>query len=124
MLLKVTVDGVVYEVEVEVAEEARPSLGTIFMGGGFVPQHAATPSPGTVATDGDGVTAPLAGTVVRVPVKAGQAIADGDVLVVLEAMKMETEITATSAGTVEAVLVEVGDAVTGGQVLVRVTAGD
>jgi len=122
MLLKVTVDGVVYEVEVEVAEEARPSLGTIFMGGGFVPQHAATPSTGATASNGDGVTAPLAGTVVRVPVKVGQEIAEGDVLVVLEAMKMETEITARSDGTVEAVLVDVGDAVTGGQVLVQVRA--
>jgi methylmalonyl-CoA carboxyltransferase 1.3S subunit len=44
MLLKVTVDGVVYEVEVEVEEDPRPPLGTIFMGGGFVPQHAATPA--------------------------------------------------------------------------------
>jgi methylmalonyl-CoA carboxyltransferase 1.3S subunit len=122
MLLKVTVDGVVYEVEVEVAEESRPQLGAIFMGGGFVPQHAATPAEGIARTDGAGVKAPLAGTVVRVPVQEGQEIAVGEVLVVLEAMKMETEITATSAGTVTAVLVGVGDAVTGGQVLVQVEA--
>jgi methylmalonyl-CoA carboxyltransferase 1.3S subunit len=60
---------------------------------------------------------------VRVAVKVGQQIADGDVLVVLEAMKMETEITAQTAGTVEAVLVGVGDPVTGGQVLVQVDTG-
>jgi methylmalonyl-CoA carboxyltransferase small subunit len=121
MLLKVTVDGVVYEVEVEVAEESRPQLGTIFMGGGFVPQHAATAAPAAPA-DGEGIKAPLAGTVVRVPVKVGQQFAEGEVLVVLEAMKMETEITAPAAGTVTAVLVAVGDAVTGGQVLVQVAA--
>ncbi len=123
MLLKVTVDGVVYEVEVEVEEDPRPPLGTIFMGGGFVPQHAATPAAPAPASDGEGIKAPLAGTVVRVAVKVGQQIADGDVLVVLEAMKMETEITAQTAGTVEAVLVGVGDPVTGGQVLVQVQAG-
>ena len=122
MLLKVTVDGVVYEVEVEVAEESRPQLGTIFMGGGFVPQHAATSAAPAAPTDGEGVKAPLAGTVVRVPVKEGQQIAEGEVLVVLEAMKMETEITASTAGTVAAVLVSVGDSVTGGQVLVEVEA--
>jgi methylmalonyl-CoA carboxyltransferase small subunit len=122
MLLKVTVDGVVYEVEVEVAEESRPQLGTIFMGGGFVPQHAATAAAPPAPTDGEGVKAPLAGTVVRVPVKEGQQFAEGEVLVVLEAMKMETEITAAAAGTVTAVLVGVGDAVTGGQVLVQVEA--
>jgi methylmalonyl-CoA carboxyltransferase small subunit len=119
MLLKVTVDGVVYEVEVEVEEEPRPQLGSIFMGGGFVPQHAAAPV-APAASSGEGVKAPLAGTVVRIPVKQGQQIAAGDVLLVLEAMKMETEITAATAGTVAEVLVGVGDAVSGGQVLVRV----
>jgi biotin carboxyl carrier protein len=120
MLLKVTVDGVVYEVEVEVAEESRPQLGAIFMGGGFVPQHAAAAASPSAPTDGVGVKAPLAGTVVRVPVKEGQQCDVGEVLVVLEAMKMETEITASTAGTVTALLVAVGDAVTGGQVLVQV----
>ncbi len=122
MLLKVTVDGVVYEVEVEVEEDTRPPLGAIFLGGGFVPQHATTPADAPPTDDGAGITAPLAGSVVRVLVKEGQEIAAGDVLVLLEAMKMETEITAPNAGTVTAVLVSVGDAVTGGQVLVQVDA--
>lgn len=118
MQLKVTVNGVVYDVEVEVEQETRPSLGSIFMGGGFVAQHAATPSPAS-AGDGDGITAPLAGSVARVLVDEGQAIAAGDVVLVLEAMKMETEITAAKAGTVVEILVAPGDAVAGGQVLVR-----
>ena len=121
MQLKVTVNGVVYEVEVEVEQESRPNLGTIFMGGGFVAQHAATPAP-SVAGDGDGITAPLAGSVARVLVEEGQEIAAGDVVLVLEAMKMETEITASRAGTVAEVLVGPGDAVAGGQVLVRMTS--
>ena len=71
MLLKVTVDGVVYDVEVEVEEDTRAPLGAIFMGGGFVPQHAATPAAAPPSDDGQGVTAPLAGSVARVLVKRG-----------------------------------------------------
>lgn len=119
MQLKVTVNGVVYEVEVEVEEESRPSLGSIFMGGGFVAQHAAAPAAAAAPGSGAGVTAPLSGSVARVLVEEGQAIAAGDVLVVLEAMKMETEITAPTGGVVSAVLVSPGDAVSGGQVLVE-----
>ena len=52
-------------------------------------------------------------------VEEGQEIAEGDVVVVLEAMKMETEITAPRQGTISAVLVAAGDAVSGGQVLVE-----
>lgn len=119
MQLKVTVNGVVYDVEVEVEEEARPSLGSIFMGGGFVAQHAAAPAASPSAGTGSGVTAPLSGSVARVLVEEGQEIASGDVLVVLEAMKMETEITAPRDGTVAAILVSAGEAVAGGQVLVE-----
>ncbi len=71
------------------------------------------------ATSANGIQAPLSGTVARVLVEDGQDIAEGDVVVVLEAMKMETEITAPRQGTVSAVLVAAGDAVTGGQVLGR-----
>ncbi|WP_121258346.1 acetyl-CoA carboxylase biotin carboxyl carrier protein subunit [Nocardioides ferulae] len=119
MQLKVTVNGQSYDVEVEVEEEPKPTLGAIFMAGGSfsAPPAAAAPTGG----DGDGVRAPLAGTVARIPVEEGQQIEAGAVLVVLEAMKMETEITAPEAGTVGAILVKPGDAVTGGQVLVELS---
>ncbi|HLN77885.1 MAG TPA: biotin/lipoyl-containing protein [Nocardioidaceae bacterium] len=122
MQLKVTVNGVVYDVDVEVEEEPQPSLGAIFMaGGGFSPPSVPSLGNGSAnGAGGNGVRAPLAGTVARVLVEDGQAIEAGDVLVVLEAMKMETEITAPEAGTVGAVLVSVGDAVAGGQALVEV----
>lgn len=117
MQLKVTVNGVVYDVDVEVEEEPQPTLGAIFMtGGNFSAPVTAAP---TAGGDGNGVRAPLSGTVARVLVEEGQAIEAGDVLVVLEAMKMETEITAPEAGTVAAVLVAAGDAVSGGQALVE-----
>jgi methylmalonyl-CoA carboxyltransferase 1.3S subunit len=118
MQLKVTVNGQVYEVEVEVEEPAHPTVGAIFMSGGNFQGLAATPTPAPAA-DGDGVRAPLAGTVSRVEVEEGQPIEAGTVLVVLEAMKMETEITAPEAGTVGRVLVSAGDTVSGGQVLVE-----
>jgi methylmalonyl-CoA carboxyltransferase 1.3S subunit len=115
MQLKVTVNGVVYDVEVEVEEEPRPSIGAIFMtGGSFTPTHVQAVGPSA-----NGIQAPLSGTVARVLVEEGQAIEAGDVVVVLEAMKMETEITAPRSGTVSQVLVSAGSVVTGGQVLVE-----
>jgi methylmalonyl-CoA carboxyltransferase small subunit len=120
MQLKVTVNGVAYEVEVEVEQEPQPTLGAIFMaGGGFAPpQPAAGAAP---AGEGEGVRAPLSGSVARIQVEEGQAVEAGDVVVVLEAMKMETEITAPTAGTVSSILVAPGDAVTGGQLLVELS---
>jgi len=119
MQLKVTVNGVAYDVEVEVEEEPKPTLGAIFMtGGGFSPPKVSAPAAGAPA-DADSVQAPLSGTVARILVEEGQRIEAGDVVLVLEAMKMETEITAPHAGTVSAVLVSAGSAVSGGQVLVQ-----
>jgi len=116
MQLTVTVNGVAYDVEVQVEEEPQPTLGAIFMSGGsFAPPRAQV-----VAASSDGVQAPLSGTVARVLVAEGQDIEEGDVVVVLEAMKMETEITAPRGGTVSAVLVSAGDSVSGGQTLVEV----
>ena len=63
------------------------------------------------------VTAPLAGTVVRVMVGVGDSVAAGDVLVILEAMKMEAEVQAPAAGKVAAIRVRGGDSVQLGQIL-------
>ena len=65
------------------------------------------------------ITAPLAGTIVAVPVEEGHAVAAGDLLVILEAMKMEHRITATSAGIVKRVAVRVRDVVREGDALVE-----
>src|SRR3954467_15821302 len=95
MQLKVTVNGVEYEVEVEVEEEPQPTLGAIFMSGGsFAPTHVQAVGP---STNGGDFT--LSGTVARVLVEEGQGIEEGDVVVVLEATPMETEITAPRSGT-------------------------
>ena len=71
-----------------------------------------------------GLTVPFAGTVLRVPVAAGDRVAAGAVLVVLESMKMEHVVEATTAGVIDAVLVAPGDAVQAGDVLVRMTGSE
>ena len=72
------------------------------------------------ADAGEAVSAPLAGNIFKVKVKPGQQVQQGDVVVVLEAMKMETEIRAPSAGTVQQVLVKEGDTVTVGEQLITI----
>ncbi|WP_409484570.1 biotin/lipoyl-containing protein [Arsenicicoccus dermatophilus] len=118
MLLKVTVNGTVYDVEVEVQEEPKPTLGAVLVGS--MSAHGVTPTAAKApASSSNALTANIAGTVVKVLVEDGQEVKEGETLLVLEAMKMETEVTAPKDGTIKAVDVAVGDAVQGGQVLVE-----
>ncbi|MDN5569873.1 MAG: biotin/lipoyl-binding protein [Propionibacteriaceae bacterium] len=119
MKLKVTVNGIPYDIEVEVEESERhaPSI-VIGAGGGAMNAPVATTA-SVQATSANAVTAPLSGSVSRILVEEGAAIEAGQVLLVLEAMKMETEITAPSDGTVARILVSAGDAVAGGEALIE-----
>ncbi len=121
MKLKVTVNGTAYDIEVEEQEEIRPTLGNIVVGG-----SAAAPAVGggapVAAASGDAVPAPLAGSVFKILVEEGQDVKAGEVIVILEAMKMETEITAPADGKVTGIFVKVGDAVQAGQGLVSLGA--
>ncbi|MCC6492704.1 MAG: biotin/lipoyl-binding protein [Pirellulales bacterium] len=123
MKLKLTIDGKTYEVEVDAAEpeHRRPA---------YVPAApaarapTATPAPARVGTEvvadeSKVCRSPVAGVVVKVPVQTGQAIQPNDVLMVLEAMKMETSISSPIAGKIARLNAAVGDAVQGGQVLVE-----
>ncbi|EBY7414991.1 biotin/lipoyl-binding protein [Salmonella enterica subsp. enterica serovar Alachua] len=74
-------------------------------------------SPVAPAGAGTPVTAPLAGNIWKVIAAEGQTVAEGDVLLILEAMKMETEIRAAQAGTVRGIAVKSGDAVSVGDTL-------
>ena len=96
----VTVNGTTYEVTVESVGSGR---------GGFAPA-AAPAGAGTV-------TSPMPGTILDVKVSAGQAVKEGDLLMILEAMKMENEIFAPCAGTVSSVAVAKGAAVNPGDTL-------
>ena len=118
MKLTLTVNGSVFDVDVEVEEAPLPTLGAILVGSasafGVTPTAAKAP-----ATSANALTTPMSGTVVKVLVEAGAEVKTGDTLLVLEAMKMETEVTAPKDGKVKSVEVAVGDAVQGGQVLVE-----
>jgi acetyl-CoA/propionyl-CoA carboxylase biotin carboxyl carrier protein len=72
------------------------------------------------AASGDAVTAPMQGTVVKVAVEEGQQVASGDLVVVLEAMKMENPVTAHKDGTITGLAVEAGAAITQGTVLAEI----
>lgn len=124
MKLKITVDGKTYEVDVEVADEPvrHPQAFMVLPSQARVPAAPAAPA---AAVDSGPVDeakvcrSPITGTVVRVVAQAGQSIQPGDILLVLEAMKMETNITAPVAGKVKAITVGAGDGVKANQVVVE-----
>ena len=119
MKLTVTVNGIAYAVEVEVEEERR-QLGSIVFWGGAPTSHQEPATASVQGVSANSVIAPLAGSVFKILVNEGDEIEAGQVLLVLEAMKMETEITAPNAGVVTAVHVTVGDSVQGGQALIEI----
>jgi oxaloacetate decarboxylase alpha subunit len=99
---------------VEVA--ASGQLGAITPVASAAPAQAAAPAP---SAGGQAINAPLAGNVFKVLVGPGDQVSNGDVVIILEAMKMETEIRSAFDGTVSAVLVKEGDGVTNGQPLIE-----
>ncbi len=126
MKLKITVDGKVYEVEVEFSEPEATGPGYIPPAGqarvpAAVPFAAppVRPNAAPVADESKVCRSPFAGTVSRISAQVGQTIQVNDVLLVLEAMKMDTVITSPLAGKVAKINVNVGDAVQQGQVLVE-----
>jgi biotin carboxyl carrier protein len=116
MKLKVTVNQLPYEVEVEV-DAAPVALPPVYIGGGAGGGGGAAPAAGGSA---NAVTAPLAGSVRKILVEVGQSVNAGDVVAVLEAMKMETEITAPKSGKIAKILVDVGAAVQGGDPIIDI----
>jgi oxaloacetate decarboxylase (Na+ extruding) subunit alpha len=102
----VKVNGKAYVVEVAEGGEI----------GQVAEQDQAAPAP--AASSGEAISAPLAGNIFKVNVRPGDAVKEGDVVIILEAMKMETEVRASSAGTVSAVKVSEGDSVSVGDALV------
>jgi len=124
--LKLTIDGKVYEVDVDAAEPEQPRPGYVPPVGQTrvpapAPRAAPTATAGLekVADENKVCRSPIAGVVVRVSAQVGQQIQANDVLMVLEAMKMETVITAPAGGKIAKVNAAAGDAVQTGQVLVE-----
>ena len=128
MKYKVTLNNRVYEVEVEqgeamlvneyelaapvVAAPAAPAAAPV-----AAAAPAAAPAAGALAA-GEVVTSPMPGNILKINVTQGQKVNEGDVLIVLEAMKMENEISATKSGTVAQINVTKGAVVETGTPLV------
>ena len=109
---RVTVNGRVFEVEVEPLSSGAPKVKRI-------EEKVSPVSPKTRSAPADGrmVSAPLAGDVLRILCKVGQKVQGKEVLVVLEAMKMETKVLAPQAGTVREIFISVGQNVNSGDPL-------
>ena len=130
MKYKVTLNGRTYEVEVEhgkailldeyEASAPAPVAAAPVAAAPAAAAPAAAPAAPVVTGAGEAVNAPMPGNILKVNVTAGQAVKEGDLLVVLEAMKMENEIMAPKDGTVTQVLVSKGSTVDTGAPLVVV----
>ena len=122
---KITVNGKAYEVTAElVSDSSAPAPATTVAPAATSASVApAAPAPKKEApkTAGSGeVLSPLAGKVVSLDVKVGQAVAEGEKLITLEAMKMNTFVIAPKAGTLKEFLTSPGQAVEEGAVLARI----
>lgn len=128
--LKITVNGTVYDVQVEEVSGSAPGaaasapVAPAAKAAAPAPAQASAPAapapaPKTaVPADAELISSPMPGTIVSVNVTPGQAVKKGDVLLVLEAMKMENEIMAPHDAAVAAVHVNKGDSVDSGTPLV------
>ena len=126
MKYEISLNGRTYEVEVELAEPMKmaefqnyaPAAPAPVAETAPVAAPAAAAAAPAVTGAGEAVDAPMPGNILKVNVTQGQAVKEGDVLVILEAMKMENEIMAPKAGTVTQVLVTKGSTVDTGAPLV------
>lgn len=118
----ITVNGIAYDVTVEEGAGSAPVAAAPVAAPVAAPKAApaapkAAPAAPAGAQGAVKVNAPMPGKILGVKVNAGQAVKKGDVVVILEAMKMENEIVAPSDGTIASVNVTVGQSVEAGDVL-------
>ena len=128
MKYKVTLNNRVYEVEVEEGQAmlvdeyelkapAAPAAAPVAAAAAPVAAAPAAAPPAVGLAAGEPVKSPMPGNILKICVSQGQQVNEGDLLIVLEAMKMENEIVATKAGTVAQIAVSKGAVVETGTVL-------
>ena len=125
MKYRVTVDGTAFDVEVEDLGAPATPVASVPVSAPIAATAPAAPAPAAAApaskpvpAGGVTITSPMPGKILKVAVSAGQSVKNGEVVVLLEAMKMENEIFAEADGKVTDVRVRTGDAVNSGDVLV------
>ena len=118
-MYKVNVNGTEYEITLEVVDAAdvKPAAPAPAAAPAPVAEAAPAPAAAPAAAGGETVVAPMPGTILSVNVANGAAVKKGDVLLVLEAMKMENEIMAPCDGTISSVPATKGATVNTGDVL-------
>ena len=98
--------------------------GSLSLGGGTTaaksPPRRRSGGKGSAAVSGDAVTAPMQGTIIKVAVSDGDTVSAGDLVVVLEAMKMENPVTAHKSGTITGLSAETGSPVSQGTVICEI----
>lgn len=116
---RITVNGTAYDVAVEeLGAGAAPVTATPVAAAPAAPVAAAPSAPAASGAEGAvKVSAPMPGKILAIKANVGQALKKGDVVMVLEAMKMENEIVAPADGTVAGINVAVGDSVESGDTL-------
>lgn len=132
MKLRITLDGVTYDLEVEFVDEGEAAPPSGATGAAPTAPAPAAPAakapaaapakPAAAPPSGGGdkaISSPLSGTVFRVLVKVGDTVDANQDLLILEAMKMETNVVSTMAGTIKNVAVAEGDSVSQGQLLIE-----
>ena len=116
---RITVNGVAYDVAVEeLGAGAAPVAAAPVAAAPVAAPVAAAPAPAASGAAGAvKIESPMPGKILAIKANAGQAVKKGDVVMILEAMKMENEITAPQDGTVASINVAVGDSVESGDTL-------
>lgn len=120
----ITVNGTPYNVTVEEGTSSAPAVQAAPVAAAPVaapaPTPAAAPAPAAPAGTAGSVTieSPMPGTILDIKVSVGDSVESGQVLCVLEAMKMENDIVAPQGGTVASISVSKGDSVEAGQVII------
>ena len=123
---RITVNGTVYDVQVEETGSQAPVQAAAAAPAAAAPAQAAAPAaqPAAAAPSGSGagtpVTAPMPGNILDIKVKLGDSVSANQVVIILEAMKMENEIITSVAGTVTGINVTKGQTVASGDTLITV----